>query len=120
MRPQDFLSYHVWRRRPVRVRGGVCIASPVGVVVAVSRHSAPASTTSTTGSTTSDGPGGGTFALPAAAAAAAAAGAARGPGAVPLVDDEVDGHLALETADVSVAEVIAEFVNLEILKEKFS
>ena len=31
----------------------------------------------------------------------------------PFVDDEVDGHLALEAADVTVAEVVAQFVNLE-------
>ena len=33
-------------------------------------------------------------------------------GAVPLVDHQVDGHLALQTADVTVAKVVAELVNL--------
>lgn len=33
-------------------------------------------------------------------------------GAVPLVDHQVDGHLALQTADVTMAEVVAELVNL--------
>lgn len=33
-------------------------------------------------------------------------------GAVPLVDDQVDGHLALQAADVTVAEIVAQLVNL--------
>jgi hypothetical protein len=33
-------------------------------------------------------------------------------GAVPLVDHQVDGHLALQTADVAVAKVVAQLVNL--------
>ena len=31
-----------------------------------------------------------------------------------LVNDKVDGHLALQAADVTVAEIIAELVNLKI------
>jgi len=33
--------------------------------------------------------------------------------ALPIVDHEVDRHLALEAADVPVAEVVAQFVYLE-------
>jgi hypothetical protein len=33
-------------------------------------------------------------------------------GTVPLVDHQVDGHLALQTADVAVAKVVAQLVNL--------
>ena len=33
-------------------------------------------------------------------------------GSFAVVDDEVDRHLALEAADVAVAEVVAELVNL--------
>lgn len=32
--------------------------------------------------------------------------------AVPLVDHQVNGHLALQTADVTVAKVVAQLVNL--------
>ena len=32
--------------------------------------------------------------------------------AVPLVNHQVDGHLALQTADVTVAKVVAQLVNL--------
>ena len=32
--------------------------------------------------------------------------------ALPVVDHQVDRHLALQAADVSVAEVVAELVNL--------
>ena len=34
------------------------------------------------------------------------------PPTVPVVDDQVDGHLALEAADVAMAEVVAQLVNL--------
>ena len=34
-------------------------------------------------------------------------------GSVPLVDDQVDGHFALEAADVAVAEVVAQLVYLK-------
>ena len=34
-------------------------------------------------------------------------------GSVPLVDHQVDGHLALQTADVTVAKVVAQLVNLK-------
>lgn len=36
----------------------------------------------------------------------------RRPGRLPLVDDQVYRHLALQAADVAVTEVIAEFVDL--------
>jgi hypothetical protein len=32
---------------------------------------------------------------------------------VPFVNDEINGHLALETTDISVTEIIAQFVNLK-------
>lgn len=35
-------------------------------------------------------------------------------GTVPLVDHQVDGHLALQTADVTVAKVVAQLVNLSV------
>lgn len=35
-----------------------------------------------------------------------------GARALPLVDHQVDGHLALQTADVAVAEVVAQLVYL--------
>lgn len=38
--------------------------------------------------------------------------------AVPFVDHEVDGHLALEAADVAVAEVVAQLVDLRRAAEK--
>lgn len=50
----------------------------------------------------------------AAATALSVSGALARPRAVPLVDHQVDGHLALQTADVSVAEVVAELVHLRI------
>ena len=34
-------------------------------------------------------------------------------GSVPLVDPQIDGHLALQTADVTVAKVVAQLVNLK-------
>lgn len=34
---------------------------------------------------------------------------------VPLVDHQVDGHLAFETADVTMAKVVAQLVNLHII-----
>lgn len=37
---------------------------------------------------------------------------------VPLVYHQVDGHLALEAADVPVAEVVAELVHLKTNKKK--
>ena len=52
-------------------------------------------------------------ALALAAAAAARSAASRRARAVPLVYHEVDRHFALQTADVAVAEVIAEFVYLQ-------
>ena len=48
-----------------------------------------------------------------ALSAASARRAARRAGAVALVDHKVDRHLALQAADVPMAEVIAEFVYLE-------
>lgn len=36
----------------------------------------------------------------------------------PVVDDEVDRHLALQAADISMAEVVTEFVYLEYKKER--
>ena len=41
-----------------------------------------------------------------------------GFGAVPLVDDQIDGHFALQAADVTVAEVVAQLVNLIHNKKK--
>ena len=40
-----------------------------------------------------------------------------GLGAVPLVDHQVDGHFALQAADVAVAEVVAQFVYLKLKKQ---
>ena len=41
-----------------------------------------------------------------------------GLGAVPLVDHQVDGHFALQAADVAVAEVVAQFVYLKLEKKQ--
>ena len=38
--------------------------------------------------------------------------------AVPLVDHQIDGHFALQTADVTVAEVVAQLVNLSITENQ--
>lgn len=46
--------------------------------------------------------GGGTFAV-----------GVRRPRGLPLVDHQVDWHLALQAADVAVAEVVAQLVNLD-------
>lgn len=37
---------------------------------------------------------------------------------VALIDHEVDGHLALQTADVTLAKVVAQFVNLRRKEER--
>ena len=58
-------------------------------------------------------------ALALAAAAAARSAASRRARAVPLVYHEVDRHFALQTADVAVAEVIAEFVYLQKTKGRY-
>ena len=39
-------------------------------------------------------------------------------GSAPLVDPQIDGHLALQTADVTVAKVVAQLVNLKSSKER--
>ena len=87
----EALSYRVRRRRPVRVRRRVRLAvgaaGPAGRAVAV----APGQT----------------------GLLAAGRGPWRAGAALPLVDYQVDGHLALQAGDVTVAEVIAEFVNLK-------
>lgn len=48
----------------------------------------------------------------AAGAALAVGGAVPGAAAVPLVYHQVDGHLALQAADVPVTEVVAQLVHL--------
>ena len=94
----QFGIYHLRRGGSIGVGGRVGVS--VGVVVAVAgeprRHSTAA------------------LELPAAAAARRAAG--RRARAVPLVYHEVDRHFALQTADVAVAKVIAEFVYLKKTK----
>ena len=80
----------------MRGRVGVSVGVVVGVPGEPGRHSAAA------------------VELPAAAAARRAA--RRRARAVPLVYHEVDRHFALQTADVAVAEVIAEFVYLQKTK----
>lgn len=49
----------------------------------------------------------------AGAAALAVRGAVARAAALPLVYHQVDGHLALQAADVPVAEVVAQLVHLE-------
>ena len=80
----------------MRGRVGVSVGVVVGVPGEPRRHSAA------------------TLALSAAAAARRAA--RRRARAVPLVYHEVNRHFALQTADVAVAEVIAEFVYLQKTK----
>ena len=85
------------------MRCGVCIAVvPVGVVVGVPWESGPAAAS----------------AAASAASVRLAARAARRGRAVALVDHQVDRHLAFQAADIAVAEVIAEFVNLEKNKQE--
>lgn len=38
--------------------------------------------------------------------------------ALPVVDHEVDRHLAFQAADIPMAEIVAQFVNLEHEKER--
>ena len=83
----------------MRGRVGVSVGVVVGVPGEPGRHSAAA------------------VELPAAAAARRAA--RRRARAVPLVYHEVDRHFALQTADVAVAEVIAEFVYLRETKWRY-
>lgn len=82
----------------MRGRVGVSVGVVVGVPGEAGRHSAAAAL---------------------ALAAAARRAARRRARAVPLVYHEVDRHFALQTADVAVAEVIAEFVYLRKTKWRY-
>ena len=95
------MSYHIWRRCSVCVWGWIRVWGSVGVIVWVPRQagadSAPAA-----------------LETPASVAAVDPRGS---PGAFPLVYDEVDGHLALQAAYISMTKIIAEFVDLKKSKE---
>ena len=90
--------------------GGVVVALAVGLPVVQAALAARAARPGRAAAAASGGTG---AAGRAAAAAALAHGGAGRAAAFPLVDHQVDGHLALQAADVPVAEVIAEFVYLK-------
>jgi hypothetical protein len=100
--------YHVGRRVAV-VRGGVVALAVVLPVVhaLAARPAGPGRPAATAAAGRARAAGGRST-----AAALAHCGAGRAA-AFPLVDHQVDGHLALQAADVPVAEVIAEFVYLK-------
>ncbi len=92
------LAYQIWRGCPVR---GVVSALAAAVVLIAEAARASARSA-----------GSAARSRPRGSAASALFGGARCAASLALVDHEVDGHLALQTADVTVAEVIAEFVHL--------